>query len=132
MVPEPMPEPVPARILVVEDEVLVRAALADALRGAGFTVIEAGRADAAWSYLSSGGQADLIFSDIHVPGSMDRLELARQIRDQYPSVPIILTSAVGPKITGELGLFVSKPYDLDNAISTIMGALDPSRSDSRK
>jgi hypothetical protein len=45
MVPQPLLRPRAARILVVEDEVLIRAVIAQELRYAGFSVIEADRAD---------------------------------------------------------------------------------------
>jgi response regulator RpfG family c-di-GMP phosphodiesterase len=51
MVPQPLLRPRTARILVVEDEVLIRALIAEELRYAGFSVIEADRADDALAYI---------------------------------------------------------------------------------
>ena len=67
MVPQQLPQPRAARILVVEDEVLTRAIMAEELRLAGFSVIEADRADEALTYIKSGEQVDLVFSDIQTP-----------------------------------------------------------------
>jgi CheY-like chemotaxis protein len=67
MVPQALPQPRTARILVVEDEVLVRALIAEELRLAGFSVIEADRADDALTYIKAGEQVDLVFSDIRRP-----------------------------------------------------------------
>lgn len=120
MLPRSEPKSVAARILVVEDEVLVRVALADALRAAGFSVVEAATADEALSYLQAGGHVDLIFSDINMPGSLDGLELAYRIRDAFPFLAIILTS--GYKLAHNLdgfGRFIQKPYDIDHAVAAV-------------
>jgi two-component system, response regulator PdtaR len=45
-----------ARILVVEDEALIRFAIAEALRELGASVVEAASADEAWQYLTTGGR----------------------------------------------------------------------------
>ena len=45
---------VPPRILVVEDEALIRFAMAGALRDLGASVVEAASADEAWQYLTAG------------------------------------------------------------------------------
>jgi two-component system, response regulator PdtaR len=124
MVPQPLPLPRTARILVVEDEVLIRALIAEELRLAGFSVIEAGRADEALTYIKSGEQVDLIFSDIQTPGSLDGLQLAETLRHKAPDIPVILTSGnAGPKHIGIPWVFVSKPYDVAQTIALISATL---------
>ena len=59
MVPQPLLLPRTVRILVVEDEVLIRALIAEELRLEGFSVIEADRADDALTYIKAGAQVDL-------------------------------------------------------------------------
>lgn len=120
MLPRLEPGLVPARILVVEDEVLIRLALADALRGAGFSVVEASNADEALSYLQAGGHIDLVFSDINMPGSLNGLELALRIRDDFPFLAIILTSGyeLTQKLNG-IGRFIQKPYAMDHAVAAV-------------
>jgi CheY-like chemotaxis protein len=106
----------PAHVLLVEDEALIRALLADELRVSGLTVVEAGTADEAWDYLTAGGRADLVFSDVTMPGSMDGVELAKRVRESYPRVKVIVTSGnPGPRNVSELGVFLPKPYRLDRA-----------------
>ena len=70
MVPQPRLRLRTALILVVEDEVLVRVLVAEELRLAGFSVIEAGRADEALTFIKADEQVDLVFSDIRMPGSL--------------------------------------------------------------
>lgn len=82
------------QILVVEDEVLIRMAIADELRDAGFTVIEAGNADEALSVLRTSSQIDLIVSDIDMPhGSINGLELGKQVRSNWPGVKFLIVSS---------------------------------------
>jgi CheY-like chemotaxis protein len=90
--PEAAPQAVRARILVVEDEPLIRFAIAEALREEGASVIEAATADEAWRYLSGGEPVDLIFTDHRMPGSMTGAQLAVRVRRQYPSVAVVVTS----------------------------------------
>jgi CheY-like chemotaxis protein len=120
MLPQPLLLLRTARILVVEDEVLIRALIAEELRLAGFSVIEAGRADEALTFIKSGEQVDLVFSDIQTPGSLDGLQLAETIHDKYPDIPVILTSGNSePKYVGIPWLFVPKPYDVAQTIALI-------------
>jgi CheY-like chemotaxis protein len=124
MVPQQLLQPRPARILVVEDEVLVRALIAEELRLAGFSVIEANRADDALTYIRAGQQVDLVFSDIQTPGLLDGLQLAETLRDKYPDIPVILTSGNDdPKYVGILGTFVPKPYDITKTIELMSAIL---------
>lgn len=90
---ETAPQSAPARILVVEDEPLIRFAMAEALRELGASVVEAASADEAWQYLMAGGSADLVFTDYRMPGSITGAQLAARIRRQYPSLIVIVTSA---------------------------------------
>jgi CheY-like chemotaxis protein len=124
MEPKAEPRPHVARILVVEDEVAIRCLLTDELRDAGFAVVEAARADEALSYLKTAGAVDLVFTDIQTPGSLDGVELARQIRAEFPSIPVILTSGnVGPQSVDGLGLFVPKPYEIGHAVAIVFHTL---------
>jgi CheY-like chemotaxis protein len=65
---ESAPQSVPARILVVEDEPLIRFAMAEALRELGVSVVEAASTDEAWQYLTAGGSVDLVFTDHRMRG----------------------------------------------------------------
>ena len=78
-------------------------------------------ADEAMTLLKTGSQIDLIFSDVQMPGSMDGLELARRLRVEYPSLPVILSSAHPRPKT--VALFIAKPYRVERVISTISQTL---------
>jgi CheY-like chemotaxis protein len=111
------------RVLVVEDEVLIRSFVADELREGGCQVIEASSADEAWAFLESGEKIDLIFSDVHMPGSMNGLDLARRVQAKYPNVRLIVTSGNlgGVNVTGFS--FLPKPYSFTLAVDVIIEAL---------
>lgn len=106
----------PAYVLLVEDEPVIRFLLAEELRGVGLCVVEASNADDAWAYLEAGGEADLIFSDIAMPGSMNGAELMRRVSRSFPGIKRVLTSAdPGPANISELGRFLLKPFRLEAA-----------------
>ncbi len=116
--------PHPACVLVVEDEALIRALLAETLRDQELVVVEAINADEAWVYLESGGVVDLMLSDIRMPGSMNGVELAQRVRARYPQIKIILTSSdQGGCNVAEFGVFLPKPYRLQAAAATAMHSL---------
>lgn len=97
----PLPEPGPARILVVEDEPKLAALLADYLRAAGHepeTVADGSVALARWE----AGQHDLILLDLMLPG-VDGLSLCRTLR-QRSSVPIVMLTARADEADRLMGL----------------------------
>src|ERR1700731_1299184 len=82
----------PAKVLVVEDEMVLRMRAVDIVEDAGFTAVEAANADQALSILESRSDISLLFSDIQMPGSMDGLKLAHAGHNRWPSIKIILVS----------------------------------------
>jgi CheY-like chemotaxis protein len=49
-------------------------------------------AEEALNLLSNGAKIDLVFSDIVMPGAIDGVGLAREIRSRYPNLPVVLTT----------------------------------------
>jgi CheY-like chemotaxis protein len=88
---------IPAVILVVEDEMLLRMRAVDMVEDAGYTSVEAVDADEAVAILESRSDIALLLTDIQMPGSMDGLKLAHTVRERWPPIRIILVS-------GQLGL----------------------------
>jgi CheY-like chemotaxis protein len=83
---------VPAVVLVVEDEMLLRMRAVDMVEDAGFTSVEAVDADQAVAILESRSDIALLFTDIQMPGSMDGLKLAHAVHKRWPPIKIILVS----------------------------------------
>jgi two-component sensor histidine kinase/ActR/RegA family two-component response regulator len=81
-----------AKVLVVEDEMVLRMRAVDIVEDAGFTAVQAVNADEALSILESRSDISLLFSDIQMPGSMDGLKLAHAVHERWPSIKIILVS----------------------------------------
>ncbi|TWF49510.1 response regulator [Neorhizobium alkalisoli] len=115
----------PYRVLVVEDEPLVRMLAVDVVEEAGFEAVEASNADEALELLESMPDIRLIFTDIDMPGSMDGLRLAATVRDRWPPVRIIVVSGKQRPSAAELpdGIFFPKPYDVGKVCRTMQGML---------
>ena len=113
----------PRRVLVVDDEQLIRWSLAEGLREAGSTVAEAENASSA---LRSVREAvpDVIVLDYRMPDSND-LNLLASIRRLSPHSQVILMTAFGtPDVVRaalDLGAFcvVSKPFEVDKLVSLV-------------
>ena len=115
--PDPSAEDNPhhTTVLVVEDEILIRAAVAEYLRKSGYTVVEAADAAEAIAVFASGEPIDVVICDVDMPGTMDGLGLARWIKQHYCTLPVLLTSGRGiavPPAERLAPFFVSKPYRL--------------------
>ena len=109
-------------VLVVEDEFLVRIGTRAALEMAGFDILEAGDTDEAIAILGARNDISLIFTDVHMPGSMDGLKLAHFVRDRWPPVKIVATSGRTKISDGDLpegGRFLPKPYSAAEITETL-------------
>lgn len=108
-------------VLVVEDELLIRFMLSDGLRDEGYLVIEACNADEALIVLET-AVPDLIISDVHMPGSLDGMELLAVVRQTLPKLPVIITSAhFQPNLALANGAtqFIGKPYSMELVIEAV-------------
>lgn len=101
-------------VLVVEDEVLIRMNTCDELLDLGFQVHEARDAQEALVQLGLHPGIRVLFTDIDMPGGSDGLQLARMVRDRWPSIGIIITSGRlrhGNADLPAVARFIPKPYD---------------------
>ena len=105
------------RVLVVEDEMLMRWSIAETLTAKGHTVIEAPDGAAAVEALTDSPPADAVLLDYRLPDSRD-LTLLTRIRRLAPVTPVVLMTAFGtPALfdhARELGAYevLSKPFDI--------------------
>lgn len=103
-------------ILVVEDEFLIRLLVTDVLTSAGFEVCEAPDGDRAVPLIEAPPTPfSLLITDIHMPGRLNGIAVARLMRSHHPAVPIIYTTGrpdvldrVGP--LGAREVLLEKPY----------------------
>ena len=108
-------------ILVVEDELLVRLLLSDALRDEGYRVVEACNADEALAILDA-TPPDLIITDVRMPGSIDGLGLLALVREILPSLPVIITSGhlqAAQALAQGAALFVAKPFTVEVVLEAV-------------
>jgi CheY-like chemotaxis protein len=103
------------RILVVEDEELVRDLATELLAELGYDVVAAEDGAAALRVLDAGPPPRVLFTDVAMPGGMDGLELAREAKRRQPELKVVYTtgysSLFASDATGELhGPVLPKPY----------------------
>lgn len=113
-------------LLLVEDDPLVRATLAEGLTDAGFEVLEAEDAEAALDILGTHDDIALLLTDINLPGA-DGFALARAARRLRPRLPVIYASGryreADPVRALPDAVFLAKPFSVSSAIETVEGAI---------
>jgi len=117
---------VPAVVLVVEDEMLLRMRTVDMVEDAGFTSVEAVDADEAVAILGSRSDIALLFTDIQMPGSMDGLKLAHAVHERWPPIKIILVSGQlqpAPMDIPSDSRFHGKPLEAKEMIAEIQSMI---------
>ena len=118
-----------ATLLVVEDDVLIRHSVCEALRHATYKVLEASSAREALTILDT-LPVDLLFVDLHMPGESDGVSVARYARRHFPEIPVLLTSgklrASAVPDLDDLGPFIPKPYLISRLLDRIRDTLENS------
>lgn len=117
-----------ARILVAEDEPLVRMFIVETLRDANYAVVEAGSGTEAAVLFDEPGHVALVVTDLHMPG-MDGVELAIHVRRRRPDIGVLFISARSDLLetsrTPKPYRFLSKPFSMAAllaAVSEMLGA----------
>ncbi|MCD0246243.1 nitrogen regulation protein NR(I) [Xanthomonas melonis] len=115
-------------IWVVDDDRSVRFVLSTALRDAGYAVDGFDSATAALQALAMRPTPDLLFTDVRMPGE-DGLTLLDKLKSRHPQLPVIVMSAytdvasTAGAFRGGAHEFLSKPFDLDDAVALAARAL---------
>jgi PAS domain S-box-containing protein len=100
-------------ILVVEDNDRVRTMVVTTLRELGYETLEADCGATGLALLTAQGDSiDLLFTDVVMPGGISGLDLARQARELFPGLRILLTSGFSEQqAAGGSGFpLLTKPY----------------------
>lgn len=104
------------RILVVEDEFLIRLTLVEALSDEGYDVLEAESGDAALPILQSDPSIRVLLTDIQLPGTLDGTRLAHRARETRPTLPVLfMTGRPDPAVEAAAAPhdgYIAKPYSL--------------------
>jgi CheY-like chemotaxis protein len=107
-------------VLLVEDEVVLRWSIAEALRDAGYTIVETASGEEAIALCESHVSIDVIVTDINLAGVASGWDVADYFRAHRPEVAVLYTSGrqIDPARRVSGSAFVSKPYWNDNVVST--------------
>jgi len=117
---------VKATVLVVEDEEKLRRVIELQLKTAGYDVEQAGTAEDA---LKLAGNADLVLTDLRLPGQSG-LDLLTSLRSQDSHIPVIVMTAFGSIETAVEAMkagavdFLPKPFSLDHLMTVIDKAVE--------
>jgi len=118
-------------VLLVEDNNDVAEVGSGLLRQLGYRVRSVANGQAALAALRLDPDVDLVFSDILMPGGMNGLDLAREIAERFPDIPVLLTTgySASAKDAVRRGLVVlQKPYDIEALRRNIREAIDTIRA----
>jgi CheY-like chemotaxis protein len=116
------------RILVVEDDEGVRAAVVDMLADLGYAVHRAEDAESALAMLAAGEKFDLLFTDVVMPGNLPTREFTRRAQEMIPDLLVLYTSGYTQNAivhNGKLdddAFLLSKPYRKDESSPARRGA----------
>lgn len=114
------------RLLLVEDDPLLRMTLAEVLAEAGFAVLEAEDAESALGLLAVHEDLALLLTDINLPGA-DGFALARAARRLRPGLPVVYASGrlsePDPRRALPDAPFLAKPFSVSAALDTLRGAM---------
>jgi signal transduction histidine kinase/ActR/RegA family two-component response regulator len=121
------------QILLVEDDDEVAALVSEMLTQLGYEVTRAASAAAALGALADGRPVDLVFSDIMMPGGMNGVELAREIKRRRSDLPVLLTSGFSEYAVHDVEMagvqILPKPYHIDELAAALGAAKQNFRLD---
>lgn len=116
-------------ILVVEDDADVRAYSVAALRELGYAVVEASDGPSALALLDE-RPANLLFTDVVLPGGMSGADVARGARDRHPNIKILFTSGYSRNAIVHHGRLdpgvqlLTKPFTFESLANKVRDVLD--------
>jgi PAS domain S-box-containing protein len=120
------------RILVVEDNEDVRELAESMLGAAGYAVVSAPSGEQALKLFEDGDPVDLVFTDVLMPGGMNGLQLADQVRQRRPGTPILITTGYMDELPSAAQAqrldILSKPYRQEELLSRVRAILPGPRA----
>jgi DNA-binding response OmpR family regulator len=114
-------------VLTVEDDPAIRRGIVDAMRFAGYGVLEAGRGDTGRE-MAITSSYDLLLLDLVLP-AVDGLEILRAVRKVKPTQPVIILTARGEENDRVAGLrlgaddYVVKPFSVKELLARVEAVL---------
>ncbi|MBA2672977.1 ATP-binding protein, partial [Ramlibacter sp.] len=112
------------RVLLVEDDELVRDTVSTALAAAGFEIETASSADEALHRMDGGERFDAVLTDVVMPGALSGLDLAQHVRQRHPGTGVVVASGYSEHSVQLPGVHaLPKPYDLQQAVDALNAAV---------
>lgn len=110
------------RVLVVEDDPVLREVVCDLLEGSRWSAVPAADAAEAVALLEAEPSLCAVFTDIHMPGAMNGEGLVRIVRERWPALGVVATS--GHHVSPTLGLpdgvvLLQKPYQARQLVTLL-------------
>src|SRR6476659_2016635 len=118
---------IPAVVLIVEDDMMLRMRAVDMVGDAGYTPLEALDAAEAVAILEARSDVALICTDIQMPGQMDGVGLAHTVHARWPAIKIIVVSGQLKQQNLDLpphSRFLGKPLDAGEVIAEMREMID--------
>ncbi|WP_424931662.1 response regulator [Amaricoccus macauensis] len=118
------------RLLLVEDDEGLLRMLEDVVTSLGYRYISASSGAEALRVIDDGAEFDLLLTDIVMPGSLDGYELARELRDRQPDVPVVYMSGYagleGNNVGSVAGPWIQKPCTAGDLARVLRSSLNSS------
>jgi CheY-like chemotaxis protein len=108
------------RVLVVEDDPLIREFVVEVLREEGFEVIHASDGEEALAWCKR-RVADVLVTDITLPGEVDGWQIAERCREHHPGLPVIYATGFSPVAPRPVdgSLLLQKPYHPEEIVQAV-------------
>ncbi len=132
-VPVDAPAPSGARVLVVDDESLLRAMVCEALTETGYVVAEAADAKQALDSLATAPPPDLLLTDVGLPGGTNGRQLADAARERFPELKVLFmtgyaeSAALAGGLLGPQTQVMTKPFNLQALRDKVRSMMDATR-----
>ncbi|MEA3197059.1 MAG: hypothetical protein QOF32_1111 [Gammaproteobacteria bacterium] len=122
------------QVLLVEDDDEVAALTVEMIKELGYDATRVASAEAALGALADRRPIDIVFSDVMMPGRMNGVELAQEIRRRRPNLPVLLTSgyaeAANRSAAAHRIKIIAKPYRMDELRQALAAVTEDSQNDS--
>ena len=122
----------PARVLVVEDDAVIRTLMIEVLSDAGYAVDEAGDSEAAVRLIDGDGYK-LMVTDMNMPGDLNGLQLAQRANHDDPNLPVVFVTGRHEILNrlrraGIPGAVLPKPFALEELVDLVRRLIGERRS----
>jgi signal transduction histidine kinase/ActR/RegA family two-component response regulator len=112
----------PLRVLMVEDDVLVASVVVPALEQEGHAVALCSTGDEALERLAAGLQAEVLFTDVVMPGSVGGAELVALCRHRHPQLAAVIATGYSEQPLSIDAQVLRKPYRMDQLLQALQQA----------